>query len=101
MIDYLSVAIAIYSVCHSYQSEKMQTCISSYTDALISLWQKAFGEKHIMTRSHVLSKVKEVVKHVYIEHFRTKPKKKGAPVLKKGMRQLNREWRHKHLAEKS
>ena len=100
--QYYDVAIAIYGVCHSYQSEKMQSCITAYTDAIITLWQKAFGDRHIMARSNVRSKVEEVVKHynthVYIEFCRTKPKKKGAPLVKKGMRQLNREWREKHMS---
>ena len=99
--QYYDVAIAIFSVCHRYQCEKMQSCIRAYTDAVITVWQKAFGDNHTIARSSVLTKVRDVVKHynthVYIEHSRTKPKKPGIPMVKKGMRQLNREWRKKCL----
>merc|ERR1712228_824118 len=35
--------------------------------------------------------------HVYIEHTRTKPKKKGSPLIKRSIRLLNKEWRQKFM----
>ena len=98
---YYDAAIAIYSVTQSIKSDKMQHCITSYATALISIWTKAFGEEHVINRTNVINKIKEVVAHynthVYIEKGRTKPKKKNAPFVKKSVRQLNKEWRQKSL----
>ena len=98
---YYDAAIAIYSVTQNIKSDKMLHCISSYATALISIWTKAFGDDHVIYRTNVINKIKEVVTHynthVYIEKSRTKPKKKNAPFVKKSGRQLNREWRQKSL----
>ena len=91
------VAIAIFSVCKTPGSEKMKNCISSYVNALIDTWTKAFGDAHVMDRRTITDKVKQVINHykihVYNEKNCTKPKKKGTVFLKKSIRILNQEWR--------
>ena len=80
-------AISIFSVCRTPESEKMKHCITSYVNALIDIWTKAFGEGHVKDRENITKKVKQVVNHykthVYNEKNRTKPKKKGTPFVKK------------------
>lgn len=90
-------AIALFSVCRTPESEKMKHCISSYVNALIDTWTKAFGEAHVTDRKNITEKVKRVIAnyktHVYNEKNWTKPKKKGTPFVKKSIRRLNQEWR--------
>ena len=79
------VAIAIFSVCKTPETsektpEKMKNCISSYVNALIDTWTKAFRDAHVKDRRTITYKVKQVINHykthVCNEKNRTKPKKK-------------------------
>ena len=98
---YYDVAVALFSYCPGSKSEKRQKSITAYTYALIELWQKAFGKGHTITHISVIKKIKAVLNHynnhVYIEHTRTKPKKKGSPLIKRSIRLLNKEWRQKFM----
>ena len=91
------VAIAIFSVCKTPESEKMKNCISSYVNTLIDTWTKAFGDAHVKDRRTITDKVKQVINHykthVYNEKNRTKPKKKETVFVKKSIRILIQEWR--------
>ena len=91
------VAIAIFSVCKTPESEKTKNCISSYVNALIDTWTKAFGDAHVKDQRTITDKVKQVINHykthVYNEKNRTKPKKKETVFVKKSIRILNQEWR--------
>ena len=90
-------AIALFSVCHKRESEKKKDCISSYADALIVTWTKAFGEAHVKKKENIIVKVKQVVNHynnhVFIEKSQTVPKRIGIPMVKKNIRILNKEWK--------
>ncbi len=44
------VAIAIFSICKTPESEKMKNCISSYVNGLINTWTKVFGDAHVKDR---------------------------------------------------
>ena len=49
-------AISIFSVCRTPESEKMKHCITSYVNALIDIWTKAFGEGHVKDRENITKK---------------------------------------------
>ena len=57
----------------------MSTTVDAYTDALVGIWLKAFGEEHVLTRRAMKMKVEKLVNYyyhnVYVEAHRTKPKK--------------------------
>ena len=101
------VAIAIFKVVAKSKSEKMKHCINAYVNALTDVWLKSFGNRHLMARQHIKIRVENIVFHyynnVYIEHYRTTPKKKGQVHVKKTICQLNREWRQKtlHITKKN
>ena len=46
---YYDAGIAIFNVCHDINSQKMTNCINAYVNALMTLWTKAFGDKHLLT----------------------------------------------------
>ena len=75
------VAIAIFQICQTPELNKMKQCISLYVTALIDIWTKAFGDKHVKDRNSITDKVKQVIMHykthVYNERNRKKPKKKA------------------------
>ena len=91
------VAIAIFRVRKTPESEKMKNCISSCVNALIDTWTKTFGDAHVKDRRTITDKVKQFINHykthVYNEKNGTKPKKKGTVFMKKSIRILNQEWR--------
>ena len=86
-------AIAIFIIAQKIKSDRMKHVITAYATALIHLWIKSFGEKHLITRGCVTEYIDKLVIHyhnnVYSEHHRTKPKKKGMRFVKKSIRQLN------------
>ena len=96
------VAISIYNVVSKPNSGGMKNCIQAYVTALINVWIKSFGKKHLITRTPITKKVETIIKHyqnnVYIEATRRKPKHKGEVMLKKSVRQLNREWSRKSIS---
>ena len=99
------VGISIFSVATKVGSEKMNACINAYVTCLLDMWTKAFGDKHVLNRRKTTKKQVECIvnhynSHVYIEQFRSKPKKKSACFVKKTVRQLNREWRGKSISFK-
>ena len=76
------VAISIFNIACKPQSLKMQQCINAV---------KAVKDR-------VQAIVLHYYNNVYVEQNRTKPKKKNMVLVKKSMRQLNREWSTKTLA---
>ena len=96
------VAVSIYSIACKPNSQKMNESIAAYTESLINLWIKAFGENHVLKKKAVKERVQSIVTHyynnVYAEQNRTKPKKKNVVFVRKSLRQLNREWSDKSLA---
>ena len=97
------VAISIYSSTNKKpNSDGMKRSIKAYVTALIDVWIKSFGEKHVISRTPITKKVEGIIKHyhthVYLESKRTKPKHKGEVLLKKSVRQLNREWSLKFIS---
>ena len=90
------VAISIFTVASNPTTDKMADSINAYVTSLIQVWTKAFGAEYVQCRRTVKEKVQIIVGHyynnVYVEHTRTKPKKKNMVFVKKSIRQLNREW---------
>ena len=58
----------------------MSTTVSAYTDALVEMWLKYFGEEHVLTQRAAKMKVEKLVEHYYnnfyVEAHRTKPKER-------------------------
>ena len=75
----------------------MKNCVLAYSQAPILQWTKAFGEVYIQmsctVKQNLLIVAHDYYKRVYLEEFRTKPKKKDYPFVKKSLSQLNKEWR--------
>ena len=98
------VAISIYSSTNKKtNSDGMKRCIKAYVTALIDVWVKSFGEKHIISCTPITKKVEGIIKHyhthVYLESKRTKPKHKHKrDVLEKSVRQLNQDWSSKFIS---
>ena len=51
---YYDAGIAIYSICQTPNSIKMDKCITAYVNALISMWSKAFVEGYIISRKYIV-----------------------------------------------
>ena len=95
------VAISIFTVASNPKTDKMAGAINAYVTSLIEVWTKAFGSEHIQCRRTVKEKIQIIVSHyynnVYVEHTRTKPKKKNMVLVKKSIRQLNKEWMNSQI----
>lgn len=95
------VAISIFTLASNPKTDKMADSINAYVTSLIEVWSKAFGSEHVQCRRTVKEKIQIIVCHyynnVYVEHTRTKPKKKNMVFVKKSIRQLNREWMNKKI----
>ena len=78
---YYDATISIFTECQKLRISKMSTTVSAYTDALVEMRLKSFGEERVPTRRAVKMKAEKLVGHyydnVYIETCRTKPSKKG------------------------
>ena len=99
------VAISIYSnTVTNPNSAVMKYNIQAYVTALINVWIKAFGTRHLIGRRHITKKVEMIINnyftHVYAESTRKKAirKIKNQPFLTKTVRQLNREWSQNSIA---
>ena len=68
----------------------MKNCVLAYSQAPILQWTKAFGEVYIQmsctVKQNLLIVAHDYYKRVYLEEFRTKPKKKDYPFVKKKLR---------------
>ena len=71
------VAIAIFSVCKTPGSEKMKNCISSYVNALIDTWTKAFRDAQVKDRRTITDKVKQVINYYKTYVYNKKNRKKN------------------------
>ena len=40
--------ISMFSECQKPRSSKMSTTVNTYTDALVEMWLKSFGEEHVL-----------------------------------------------------
>ena len=88
------VAINIFNICPTPQSQKMKNCVKAYATALILQWTKAFGDEYVLkiipVKQKFLSVVNDYFSKVYKEQTQKKSKHKG---VKKSLRHLNKEWR--------
>ena len=57
---YYDVAISLFSVTAKPGSAKMKETIHKYAVALIGLWEKSFGYKHIMSRKSVVGRLEKL-----------------------------------------
>ena len=71
------VAIAIFSVCKTPGSEKMKNCISSYVNALIDTWTKAFRDAQVKDQRTITDKVKQVINYYKTYVYNKKNRKKN------------------------
>ena len=73
-------AISKFNIAANPASDKNCECIKAYVASLAEVWIKAFGVKHVLSQRLVGEGVQTIVNHcnnkVYLEHTRTKPKKK-------------------------
>ena len=70
------------------ESEKRRTAINAYTNAVITLWSKAFGAEHVATRKTVQKHLRNHINN--FSHSVLRNHDKG-----KSRRTLVREWRCK------
>ena len=94
---YYDAAISIFSVATKPGSKKMKETINTYALALIAIWEKSFGNKHVMSRKSVVGRLEKLVLNYYNKVYnnanRTSVKYKGEERKPASMRQLNKEWK--------
>ena len=62
---YSDVAISLFSVATKPESAKMKETIHKYAVALIGLWEKSFGYKHVMSRKSVVGRLEKLALNYY------------------------------------
>ena len=95
--------ITIYSISTQPTSSKMGIVIHQYGLTLITIWEKAFGKKHVMSLSGVQLKLKKIIKKYYNQvynkaHRKMKKKRKANEIKtqeesRESIRSLNKQWR--------
>ena len=104
---YYDAAISIFQVVSKPKSKKMISSVHAYTCSLIDIWQRSFGNDHIMTRNAVTYKINKVVdryySHVYANLLwkASKNKNQEDKRAEKSSRMLNKQWRTMHLLKSS
>ena len=96
--SYYDAAISIYMVATKLKSKKMVSTINSYTEALIDIWKRTFGDLHVTSRSSVTNKLQKLVEHYYSQvyvkvHRKSQKHKKNVKSVGKSSRQLTKSWR--------
>ena len=85
----------------------MISSVHAYTCSLIDIWQRSFGNDHVMTRNAVTSKINKVVDHYYNHvyansHWKaSKNKNQEDKRAEKLSRMLNKQCRSMHLSKLS
>ena len=62
---YYDAAIAIFSVCRNLNCAKMTNTVTQYSEALINIWEHAFGSSYVMSRKAVNDRIDKLVHHYY------------------------------------
>ena len=98
---YYDVAISLFSVKAKPGSAKMKETIHKYAVALIGLWEKSFGYKHMMSRKSVVGRLEKLALNYYNEVYnianRSSMKKKGEVRKSTSIQQPNKQWKSTSL----
>ena len=91
---YYDVAKSLFSVATKTGSAKMKETIHKYAVALIGLWEKSFGYKHVMSRKSVVGRLEKLALNYYNEVYnianRSSMKKKDEVRKSTSIQQLNK-----------
>ena len=85
------------------KSKKMISSVHAYACSLIDIWQRSFGNDHVMTRIAVTYKINKIVDHYYNHVYAnshqnaSKNKNQEDKRAQKSSRMLNKHWRSIYL----